>query len=122
VDQQELRRRSDQVFELATRQLRHLVMHYPDTFPSFTTQGKWTHQRSQFYRQYALKIIDSLTTPYFLAADRPGWEGILLHGIYHLPQNTGVDESMIWGDYFLLECLNAILQDDTSLPKPLKTH
>jgi len=79
-------------------------------------------QRSEFYRQYVLRIIDTLTTPHFLATDRPGWEGILLHGIYHLPQNTGVDESMIWGDYFLLECLNSILQDETPLPRPVEAH
>jgi unsaturated chondroitin disaccharide hydrolase len=79
-------------------------------------------QRSEFYFRYALRIIDTLTTPDFLAFDRAGWEGILLHGIYHLPQNTGVDESMIWGDYFLLECLNSILQEEIALPKPAQAH
>ena len=79
-------------------------------------------QHGEFYRRYALKIIDTLTSSHFLAVDLPDWEGILLHGIYHLPQNTGVDESMIWGDYFLLESLNSILQEETSIPKSAKAH
>jgi unsaturated chondroitin disaccharide hydrolase len=79
-------------------------------------------QRREIYRKYALTIMDSLTTPHFLAVDQPGWEGILLHGIYHLPQNTGVDESMIWGDYFLLECLNSMMQVESSFPRPENAH
>jgi unsaturated chondroitin disaccharide hydrolase len=79
-------------------------------------------QRGEFYRRYALGIVDTLTTSHFLAVDQPGWEGILLHGIYHLPQNTGVDESMIWGDYFLLESLNSIMQDEISIQKLVKAH
>jgi unsaturated chondroitin disaccharide hydrolase len=79
-------------------------------------------QRGEFYRRYALRIIDTLTTSHFLAVVRPDWEGILMHGIYHLPQNTGVDESMIWGDYFLLESLNSIAQEETGLPEPAKAY
>jgi unsaturated chondroitin disaccharide hydrolase len=65
----------------------------------------------QLYHQYALHIIDTLTTSQFLAIDQPNWEGILLHGIYHAPGNAGVDESTIWGDYYLLEALNSVLQE-----------
>jgi unsaturated chondroitin disaccharide hydrolase len=79
-------------------------------------------QRGEFYRGYALRIIDTLTSSHFLAVDLPEWEGILLHGIYHLPQNTGVDESMMWGDYFLLESLNTILHEESPIPKSVKAH
>ncbi len=65
--------------------------------------------RRRLYRDYALMIIDTLTTPEFLARSQPGWEGILLHGIYHQPQGVGVDESTMWGDYFFLEGLYKIL-------------
>jgi unsaturated chondroitin disaccharide hydrolase len=45
VDKLEVRKRCDLVFELAARQLKRLVKTYPDAFPSFTTQGKWTSQK-----------------------------------------------------------------------------
>jgi unsaturated chondroitin disaccharide hydrolase len=67
------------------------------------------HPRAGSYRDYALQILDTLTEPEFLACDTPGWEGILKHGIYHLPQGAGVDESVIWGDYYLLEGLSMAL-------------
>lgn len=96
---------------------------------AITASGMWRlanqtldPQRCKVYRRCAFSILDTLTTPNFLAVDQPGWEGILLHGIYHLPQNTGVDESMIWGDYFLLESLNSILQEETSIPKSAKAQ
>jgi unsaturated chondroitin disaccharide hydrolase len=61
--------------------------------------------RRSAYRAYALRILDTLTSPQFLAYETPGWEGILKHGIYHLPKNVGVDESLAWGDYYFLEAL-----------------
>ncbi len=39
--------------------------------------------RARLYRDYALRILDTLTEPEFLAVDTPGWEGILKHGMYH---------------------------------------
>lgn len=66
---------------------------------------------SHYYQEYACHIIDMLTTPEFLAIDTPGWEGILKHGIYHLKKGLGVDESVMWGEYFFLEALAKILMD-----------
>jgi unsaturated chondroitin disaccharide hydrolase len=65
--------------------------------------------RSHYYREYALRIIDSLTEPRFLAIDTPAWEGILKHGMYHQRKGLGVDESVMWGDYFMLEALSKIV-------------
>jgi unsaturated chondroitin disaccharide hydrolase len=67
-------------------------------------------ERAQSYRQYAIRILDTLTEAEFLATGAPDWEGILKHGIYHLPKGVGVDESLIWGDYYLLEGLWLALQ------------
>lgn len=67
--------------------------------------------KARFYRQYTLQILDTLTEPQFLATETTGWEGILRHGIYHLPQKVAVDESMSWGDYFLLESLWMVLSE-----------
>ena len=48
------------------------------------------------------KTFDSLITNY-LADDS---DGILKHGCYHKPENVGVDESTIWGDYHFVKALN----------------
>jgi unsaturated chondroitin disaccharide hydrolase len=40
----------------------------------------------------------------------PG-RGLLLHGVYGKPQNAGVDECNLWGDYFYLEALLRLRQD-----------
>lgn len=65
--------------------------------------------RARFYRDYALTIIDTLTGPEFLASDTPGWEGILKHGAYHERKGLGVDESVMWGEYFFLEAVSKVL-------------
>jgi unsaturated chondroitin disaccharide hydrolase len=39
----------------------------------------------------------------------PGWEGILKHGIYHERKELGVDESVMWGEYFFVEALDKLL-------------
>jgi len=65
--------------------------------------------RARLYRDYALTILDTLTTPEFLAHQTPGWEGILKHGIYHQRKGLGVDESVMWGDYFFLEALSKVM-------------
>jgi unsaturated chondroitin disaccharide hydrolase len=61
------------------------------------------------YYTSALNILDTLTTPEFLAVNIKGWEGILRHAIYHLDKGLGVDESVMWGDYFFLEALSKAL-------------
>ncbi len=67
--------------------------------------------RARLYHDYALRILDTLTGPEFLAVDTPGWEGILKHGMYHQRKGLGVDESVMWGDYFFLEALSKALAD-----------
>ena len=65
--------------------------------------------RSRFYHEYALRIVDTLTAPEFLANETPGWEGILKHGSYHETRGLGVDESVMWGEYFFLEAVSKVL-------------
>jgi unsaturated chondroitin disaccharide hydrolase len=61
--------------------------------------------RRQAYRESALTILDTLTSPRYLSQGKPGWEGILMHGIYHLNKDLGVDESVMWGEYFFVEAM-----------------
>lgn len=64
--------------------------------------------RARLYRDYAIEILDTLTEPEFCAIDTPGWEGILKHGCYHQRKGLGVDESVMWGEYFFLEALSKV--------------
>ncbi|MGD9092354.1 MAG: hypothetical protein PVF74_05875, partial [Anaerolineales bacterium] len=61
------------------------------------------------YRQAALTILDTLTGPEYLANKTPAWEGILKHGIYHQAKGLGVDESVMWGEYFFVEAIDKAL-------------
>ncbi len=61
------------------------------------------------YRAAALTILDTLTGPEYLANNSPGWEGILKHGIYHQKRGLGVDESVMWGEYFFVEAVDKAL-------------
>lgn len=57
------------------------------------------------YRAASRRMLDALCSDEYLASSVPGWEGILLHGVYHLHKNLGVDESVAWGDHFFVEAL-----------------
>ncbi len=65
--------------------------------------------RAHYYHDYALRIVDTLTEPQFLAVDTAGWEGILRHSSYHEMMGLGVDESVMWGEYFFMEAVSKIL-------------
>jgi unsaturated chondroitin disaccharide hydrolase len=67
--------------------------------------------RARLYHGYALHILDTLSGSEFLADQTPGWEGILKHGMYHQRKGLGVDESVMWGDYFFLEAVSKALSD-----------
>ena len=71
----------------------------------FTT----SRAKSRLYRDVALHILDTLTGQEYLANTTPGWEGILKHGVYHTAKGLGVDESVIWGEYFFVEALTKAL-------------
>ncbi len=74
------------------------------------------------YRDYANVILRTLRTTQFLAADTPGWEGIIKHAIYHRAKNLGVDESVMWGDHYLLEALELSEQSDARATSPTPTN
>jgi len=60
------------------------------------------------YEQTAYKMLDAMVQPDYLASETPGWEGILKHGVYHTKKNLGVDESVMWGEYFFVEALTKV--------------
>jgi unsaturated chondroitin disaccharide hydrolase len=68
-----------------------------------------TDERGLVYRTTALAMLDALVDPEYLAINTPGWEGILRHGVYHTRKNLGVDESVMWGEYFFVEALTKVV-------------
>ncbi len=94
----------------------HPVLPYESSAAAITASGLLdlsrlvpNQTRAAAYRAYACTILDTLTGPEFLADGTPGWEGILKHAIYHQGKGLGVDESVIWGDYFFMEALCKVL-------------
>jgi unsaturated chondroitin disaccharide hydrolase len=69
-----------------------------------------TQQSAATYHQAALTILSTLSGEAFTGDTSR--EGILQHGVYHKPMNWGVDESVMWGDYFFMEALHTVLTDD----------
>lgn len=68
---------------------------------AFTT----SRARTRLYRDTAFQILETLTGEEYLARATPGWEGILKRGVYHINKGLGVDESVMWGEYFCIEAL-----------------
>jgi unsaturated chondroitin disaccharide hydrolase len=65
---------------------------------------------SRRYRHAALSILDALLTDDYLAWDTRGWEGVLKHAVYHFSKKLGVDESVMWGEFFFLEAVDKVLR------------
>jgi unsaturated chondroitin disaccharide hydrolase len=61
------------------------------------------------YLDCALKTIESLTSNY-LGEGSDSWEGILRGGVYHIHKNLGVNESVMWGEFFFVEALQKAKQ------------
>jgi unsaturated chondroitin disaccharide hydrolase len=60
--------------------------------------------RRRAYLDCALATMDALTA-YYLGEEEKGWEGILSGGVYHIHKNLGVNESVMWGEFFFVEAL-----------------
>ncbi|HEY6686230.1 MAG TPA: glycoside hydrolase family 88 protein [Propionibacteriaceae bacterium] len=61
------------------------------------------------YHNHAEATIARLCEPEFVAFE-DSWEGILKHGSYHETKQLGVDESVMWGEYFFVETLARVVQ------------
>ncbi len=68
-------------------------------------------EKAKTYQDAALAMLDALTDPEYLAVNTPGWEGILKHGVYHTAKNLGVDESVMWGEFFFVEALTKAVSE-----------
>lgn len=68
----------------------------------------------KIYVNATKRLMNSLIDNY-LTKDIPESNGLLLHATYGKPQNSGVDEMNIWGDYFYMEALHRMLDPDWKL-------
>ena len=65
--------------------------------------------KGHFYWSTALHILQTLCQEHLAESD-PSWEGILKGGVYHIHKNLGVNESVMWGEYFFVEALEHALR------------
>lgn len=65
--------------------------------------------KGHLYWSTANQIMRTLCTSY-LADKSKGWEGILKGGVYHMGKDLGVNESVMWGEYFFCEALDRLLR------------
>ena len=63
-----------------------------------------TDPNRERFEAAARTILLSLINNYALGEHDPG-DGLLREAVYHMPENRGVRERVIWGDYFYLEAL-----------------
>lgn len=70
--------------------------------------------KGHFYGETACHILATLCRDW-LAEPDPQWEGILKGGVYHMHKNLGVNESVMWGEYYFLEALAKALAADERL-------
>ena len=75
--------------------------------------------KGHMYWSAALRILRTLCEKYLGCGtkEKPDnqWEGILKGGVYHIHKGLGVNESVMWGDYFFVEAVEHALR---KLPRP----
>jgi unsaturated chondroitin disaccharide hydrolase len=64
--------------------------------------------RARAYRDFALTSLATLSQNY-LGNKTAGFEGILNGGVYHIYKNLGVNEAVMFGEYFFVEALHKAL-------------
>ena len=62
-------------------------------------------------RSAADEILDSLIRSYTPEHSEDA-DALLLHSVYDLPKDNGVDEGTLWGDYFYLEALMRVARPE----------
>jgi unsaturated chondroitin disaccharide hydrolase len=59
------------------------------------------------FREVAINILNSLCNNYLSGKNE---DGILNHGCFYKPAGIGVDESLIWGDYYFIEAIMKVIK------------
>jgi unsaturated chondroitin disaccharide hydrolase len=64
--------------------------------------------KGHYYWSTGIMILRTLCERHLAKKDKK-WEGILKGGVYHLHKELGVDESVMWGEYYFVEALEQAL-------------
>jgi hypothetical protein len=70
--------------------------------------GKYVPSERTLYRRTAVRILESLCSPAYLAADSPDEYFLLDHSVVNKPAGKGVDTPLIYADYYFLEALSRL--------------
>jgi unsaturated chondroitin disaccharide hydrolase len=73
--------------------------------------------KRSLYEEAARRILTTLCERHLAEGD-PAWEGILKGGVYHLHKGLGVNESVMWGEYFFVEALDRVLGQTAAVAGP----
>ncbi len=73
--------------------------------------------KARGYQDFALTTLETLSESY-LGSLTPGFEGILNGGVYHIHKNLGVNEAVLFGEYFFVEALHKALFALSEDPEP----
>lgn len=68
-------------------------------------------ERAERARAVADRLIADLIAGY-TPLPAGSSDALLLHGVYDMPKNIGVDEGTLWGDYFFLEALTRVAKPE----------
>ncbi|MBL1225986.1 glycoside hydrolase family 88 protein [Enterococcus sp. BWR-S5] len=64
-------------------------------------------EKHDYYQEIAVEIMAALAKDYTTKSNLKS-NGLLLHGVYDKNSDKGVDECMIWGDYYYVEALTRL--------------
>ena len=73
-----------------------------------------TDHLKKIYINATKRMMNTLIDNY-LSKDISESNGLLIHQVYSIPHNIGVDEHNIWGDYFYIEALHRMLDPEWEL-------
>jgi len=62
-------------------------------------------------RTAAESLMSALVAGYIPASPEAS-DALLLHSVYDMPKNVGVDEGVLWGDYYFLEALTRLARPE----------
>ncbi|MGY2872825.1 unsaturated chondroitin disaccharide hydrolase [Marmoricola sp. URHA0025 HA25] len=60
------------------------------------------------YADRGRQIIRRLSEPDYLSSEAEEWDGLIQQATYHQRNNLGVNESVMWGDYYYLEAVHRL--------------
>ena len=72
-------------------------------------------RKSVAYRDFAMTSLQTLSQEY-LGNRTPGFEGILNGGVYHIHKQLGVNEAVMFGEYFFVEAISKALAALNKVP------